>query len=142
MQVVLEANTWIKSNQSSLFAMVRLLKNPLLNLVRKIMSQSIRVRKGFNLNIAKKKLIPHQHFHFPHAMTNEEEIEDEKGTENVLVDCLSKLIIDLTSDSTPINDYFSDESLLSLSLMPWFAKNINFLASGFLPTHLDNQDKS
>ena len=27
MQVVLEANTWIKSNQSSLFAVVRLLKN-------------------------------------------------------------------------------------------------------------------
>jgi hypothetical protein len=29
-------NTWIKSNQSSLFAVVRLLKNPLLNLVRKM----------------------------------------------------------------------------------------------------------
>jgi hypothetical protein len=62
--LVLEANTWIKSNQSSLFAVVRLLKNPLLNLVRKMMSQSLRVRKGLNLNIAKKRQIPHQHFHF------------------------------------------------------------------------------
>jgi hypothetical protein len=35
-QVIPEANTWIKSNQSSLFTMVRLLKNPLLNLVRKM----------------------------------------------------------------------------------------------------------
>jgi hypothetical protein len=57
MQVVPEANTWIKSNQSSLFKVVRLLKKPLLNLVRKMMSQSLRVRKGLNLNIAKKRLI-------------------------------------------------------------------------------------
>jgi len=64
MQVVLEANTRIKSNQSSLFAVVKLLKNPLLNLVRKMMSQSLRVRKGLNLNIAKKRLIPRQYFHF------------------------------------------------------------------------------
>jgi hypothetical protein len=63
-QVVLEANTWIKSNQSLLFVAVRLLKNPLLNLIRKMMSQSLRVRKGLNLNIAKKRLIPCQHFHF------------------------------------------------------------------------------
>jgi hypothetical protein len=64
MQVVLETNTWIKPNQSSLFAVVRLLKNPFLNLVRKMMSQSLRVRKGLNPNIAKKRLIPRQHFHF------------------------------------------------------------------------------
>jgi hypothetical protein len=64
MQVVPEANTWIKSNQSSLFTVVRLLKNPFLNLVKKMMSESLRVRKGLNLNIAKKRLIPRQHFHF------------------------------------------------------------------------------
>jgi len=63
-QVVLEANTWIKPNQSSLFVVVRLLKNPFLNLVRKMMSQSLRVRKGLNLNILKKRLILRQHFHF------------------------------------------------------------------------------
>ncbi|KAL9350761.1 hypothetical protein Peur_058016 [Populus x canadensis] len=66
---------------------------------------------------------------------SQEEIEEKKGTENVDANHLSKLTIDSTSDIPPINDYFSDESLLSLSLMPWFAKNINFLASGFLPTH-------
>jgi hypothetical protein len=37
-QVTPEANTWIKSNQSLLSAVVRLLKNPFLNLVGKIMS--------------------------------------------------------------------------------------------------------
>jgi len=63
-QEVLEANTWIKSNKSLLSTVVRLLKNPFLNLVRKMISQSLRVRKGLNLNIAKKRLIPHQYFHF------------------------------------------------------------------------------
>jgi hypothetical protein len=37
-RVALEANTWIKSNQSLLFAVVRLLKNLFLNLARKMMS--------------------------------------------------------------------------------------------------------
>jgi hypothetical protein len=37
-RVALEANTWIKSNQSLLFVVVRLLKNLFLNLVRKMMS--------------------------------------------------------------------------------------------------------
>ena len=78
---------------------------------------------------------------FPHAMTKQKAIDDEKGTENVVADHLSKLTIDSTSDITPINDYFPDESLLSLSSMPWFAKNNNFLASEFLPAHLGNQDK-
>ena len=74
-------------------------------------------------------------------MTKQEAIDDEKGTENVVPDHLSKLTIDSTSDITPINEYFPDESLLSLSSMPWFVKNNNFLASGFLPAQLDNQDK-
>jgi len=64
-----------------------------------------------------------------------------KGTDNVVVDHLSRLTIDSTSDITPIDDYFPDESLLSLSLMPWFAKNINFLALGFLPAHWSTEDK-
>jgi len=71
-----------------------------------------------------------------------EEITDEKGTENVDMDLLSKVTTDSTSDITPIDDYFPDESLLSLSLMPWFAKNINFLTIGDLPTHWSTQDKS
>jgi hypothetical protein len=59
MQAALEVNIWIKYNQSLLSTVVRLLKNQFLNLVRKMMSQSLRVRKGLNLNIAKKRLIPH-----------------------------------------------------------------------------------
>jgi hypothetical protein len=46
------------------------------------------------------------------------EIEDKKGIKNVDTDFLSRLTIDSTSDITPINNYFPDESLLSLSSMP------------------------
>jgi len=66
---------------------------------------------------------------------SQEEIKDKKGTENVDTNLLSRLTIDSTSDITQIDDYFPDESLLSLSSMPWFVKNINFLASRFLPAH-------
>ena len=72
---------------------------------------------------------------------SQEGIEDKKGTENVGTNLLSRLTIDSTSDITPIDDYFPDESLLSLSSMPWFAKNINFLAIGDLPTHWSTKDK-
>jgi hypothetical protein len=98
-------------------------------------------KEGIEFEHCKEKTNSPPALPFPHAMTKQEEIEDEKSTENIVVDHLSKLTIDLTSDITPIDDYFLDESLLSLSSTPWFAKNINFLASGFLLAHLDNQDK-
>jgi hypothetical protein len=81
---------------------------------------------------------------FPHAMTKQREvnhdseifetfkqegIDDEKGTENVVTDHLSRLTTDSRSDITPINDYFPDESLLFVSTMPWFTNIDNFLAS-------------
>jgi hypothetical protein len=72
---------------------------------------------------------------------SQEEIKDKKGTENIVTDHLSKLIIDSTSDIPPINDYFPDESLLSVSIMPWFANIVNFFVSGQLPAHWSTQDK-
>ena len=62
---------------------------------------------------------------------SQEEITDEKGTKNVDADLLSRVTTDLTSD----------ESLLSPNSMPWFAKNINFLALGDLPAHWSTKDK-
>ena len=47
----------------------------------------------------------------------------------------------LTSDIPSIDDYFPEESLLSHSSMPWFAKNINFPATGDLPAHWSTEDK-
>ena len=70
---------------------------------------------------------------------SQEEITDEKNTENVDADILSRVTTDSTSDITPIDDHFPEKSLLSISSMPWFAKNINFLDSGFLPAHWNYQ---
>jgi hypothetical protein len=72
---------------------------------------------------------------------SQEEINDKKGTDNVVAYHLSKLTIDSTSDIPSIDDYFLDESLLSLSPMPWFANFINFLALGDLPAHWSIQEK-
>jgi hypothetical protein len=68
-------------------------------------------------------------------------IKDKKGTENVVVDHLSRLTTDSRSDITSIDDYFPNESLFSISTMPWFANIVNFLVSGQLPAHLSAQDK-
>ena len=42
-------------------------------------------------------------------------IKDRKGTKNIVADHFSRLTIDSTSDTIQINDYFPDESLLSIS---------------------------
>ena len=62
-------------------------------------------------------------------------IKDKKGTENVVADHLSRLTTDSRSDITPIDDYFPDESLFSIFIVPWFANIVNFLISGKLPAH-------
>jgi hypothetical protein len=68
-------------------------------------------------------------------------IKDKKGTENIVADHLSRLTINSTSDITQINDYFPDESLLSISTMPWFVNIVNFLVTGDLPSHWSTQNK-
>jgi len=70
-------------------------------------------------------------------------IKDKKGTENVVADHLSRMTTDSRYDITPIDDYFPNESLLSISIsiMPWFANIVNFLVSGQLPAYWSTQDK-
>jgi hypothetical protein len=68
-------------------------------------------------------------------------IKDKKGIENVVTDHLSRLTTNSRSDITPIDDYFPDESLFSISTMPWFANIVNFLVSGYLVAHWSTQDK-
>jgi len=70
---------------------------------------------------------------FPHAMTKQwevnhdseifktfkqERIKDEKGTENVVANHLSKLTIDSTFDISPIEEYFHGQSSLSIASKP------------------------
>jgi hypothetical protein len=71
---------------------------------------------------------------------SQEEIKDKKDTGNVVADHLSRLTIDSTSNITQINYYFPDESLLSISTMPWFTNIVNFLATGDLLAHWSTQN--
>jgi hypothetical protein len=68
-------------------------------------------------------------------------IKDKTGIEIVVADHLSRLITDSRSDITPIDDYFLDESLLSVSTIPWFSNIVNFLVSRQLPAYWSTQDK-
>jgi len=72
---------------------------------------------------------------------SQKEIKDKKGTENIIVDHLSRLTIDSTSNITPIDDYFPDESSPFVASIPWSANIDNFLTSGFLLAHWNTQDK-
>jgi len=56
-------------------------------------------------------------------------IKDKKDTKNIVADHLLRLTTDSRSDITPIDDYFPDESLLSVTTMPWFANIVSFLVS-------------
>ena len=61
------------------------------------------------------------------------EIRDKKGSENSVVDHLSRLHVSGTGD---ISDSFPDEYLLAVSShAPWFKHIVNFLVIGSLPEH-------
>ena len=62
------------------------------------------------------------------------QIKDKKGVENVVADHLSRLTIAHDTHSPPINDEFSEESLMQLEKAPWYAHISNFLATGEIPT--------
>ena len=68
------------------------------------------------------------------------EIRDKKGTENVVADHLSRILV-APSSEPPINESFPDEQLMSLSTKPWFADIVNYLAIGKIPSHWTKQDK-
>ena len=68
-------------------------------------------------------------------------IKDKKGAENVVADHLSRLTNESSIDTTPINDSFPDEFLLSVDNMPWYANIVNFLVTGKMPPDWSSQDK-
>ena len=58
------------------------------------------------------------------------QIKDKKGVENVVADHLSRLAITHNSHVLPINDDFSEESLMLLEDAPWYAHIANYLVTG------------
>ena len=61
------------------------------------------------------------------------QIRDKKGVENVVVDHLSRLTIAHNTHNPPIFYEFPEESLLTVSIAPWYAHIANFLVTGELP---------
>ena len=69
------------------------------------------------------------------------QIRDKKGVENVVADHLSRLTIAHNTHNPPIFDEFLKESLLTVSIAPWYAHIANFLVTGELPVEWTAQDK-
>ena len=69
------------------------------------------------------------------------QIRDKKGVENVVANHLSRLTIEHNTHNPPIFDEFPEESLLTVSIAPWYAHIANFLAAGELPVEWTTQDK-
>ena len=69
------------------------------------------------------------------------QIRDKKGVENVVVDYLSRLTIAYNTHNPPIFDEFPEESLLTVSIAPWYAHIANFLVTGELLVEWTAQDK-
>ncbi|KAM2917122.1 hypothetical protein FF1_045962 [Malus domestica] len=55
------------------------------------------------------------------------EIRDKKGSENVVVDHLSRMVHEEHEHNVPIPETFSDEQLLSIEVSePWYADLVNY----------------
>ena len=67
-------------------------------------------------------------------------IKNKKGIENAVADHLSQIIITLSSEP-PINKFFFDEQLMSVSTELWYADIINYLAIGKVLSHRTTQDR-
>jgi hypothetical protein len=70
------------------------------------------------------------------------EIRDKKGTENVVVDHLSRIQFE-QPQSIPVHNSLSDEQLFEITPRepPWYADIINYLATGQIPPQWSKQDK-
>ena len=63
------------------------------------------------------------------------------GVENVVAVHLSILTIAHNTQNPPIFDEFPEESLLTVSIAPWYAHIANFLVTGELPVEWTAHDK-
>ena len=69
------------------------------------------------------------------------QIRDKKGVENVVADHLSILTIAHNAHNPPIFNEFPEESLMTMSVAPWYAHIAIFLVTGELPVEWTAQDK-
>ncbi|CAN6441209.1 unnamed protein product [Victoria cruziana] len=72
------------------------------------------------------------------------EIKDKKGSENVVADHLSKVLVEVERDQLPVSDTFPDEYLLgimSATKLPWYAHYCNYLVTKEIPSHWSNDQR-
>ena len=67
------------------------------------------------------------------------EFKDKKGIENVVADHLSRLHFDTIKETLLLNESFSDEQLMSVEVLPWYADIVNYLITGQLLEHRARQ---
>ncbi|XP_074309278.1 uncharacterized protein LOC141643851 [Silene latifolia] len=71
------------------------------------------------------------------------EIKDKAGTENVLANHLSRLMVEdhgIQDESGPFNEWLREYSLMGVSTTtPWFGDLANYLVNGFIPDELDSR---
>ena len=68
------------------------------------------------------------------------EIRDKSGAENLVVDHLSRLVMD--GEPSPLTDEFPDEHLFSISgETPWYVDIVNFLVSKTFPGTLSRNER-
>ena len=65
------------------------------------------------------------------------QIKDKKGVENVVADHLSRLTIAHNTHNPPIFDEFPEESLLTVSVAPWYAHIANFFGNKRVTSGVD-----
>ena len=69
-------------------------------------------------------------------------IKNKKGSENVVVDHLSRLALEKDGDKEePIQELFPDEMLLAIQSLNalWFADIANFMSNGKFPEEFNSQ---
>ena len=68
-------------------------------------------------------------------------IKNKKGVENVVVDHLSRLVLETTSEGLPIGNTFPDKQIFALVHCPWYADIINYLVTEQIPSQWTSQQK-
>jgi hypothetical protein len=70
------------------------------------------------------------------------EIRDKKGSENVLVDHLSRLLHEEEGDELPLNENFLDEQLFTVDAkLPWYADIVNYITVKVFPLGMSSQER-
>ena len=59
-------------------------------------------------------------------------IQDKKGSENVVADHISRILVEHTIGIDEVKEKFSDEQLFAISFShpPWFSHFVNYLSIG------------